>query len=305
MPALERVPVPMEIKNLHDLPPPNRTDLVCRRSVSANLLFFVVCGLISAGLFWFAREGGYETESVSLPPFLLYWISGVSALLALAGYRYFRASLRSSNWLLRVGFDRVTVKFRSHLNDHFSAGDPVVVSIPFAEIEWARRYREALNVPSSDLAGRTEALNFLDLKLHSDRVEMLRTALSEERTRQAPREGIVQIKHMDFPVRLVGDDILRVRWSGIRPGFRKTLRFLGRRIPVVAEARSEVSDWRKLEGRQLEYRILDLVDRGKTIGAIALVRQRYGCTTAEAKRFIEELKVGPLESTRPPSRSAD
>ena len=215
-----------------------------------KLLFFGTCLLFSVALVWFARAGGYDSDDVHLPPTLLYWIGAVVGFLALLGYFYFRASLKPSNWLVRASIDRLVIKFRSHLNDHFPDDDAVIVVVPFTEIGWIRRARETLSNPSSSGDGdRVESWTYLDVKLSGGDLDALGDSLRTERGREAPKVGFSRTKHHHYPVRLVDDNILRIQWAGVSPRIKKALKILGKKLPVEPDWKIRNAAWEEL-GRQ-------------------------------------------------------
>ena len=192
--------------------------------------------------------------------------------------------------LVRSSIDRLVIKFRSHLNDHFPDDDAVTVVVPFTEISWIRRAREKLSNPSSSGDGdRVESWSYLDVKLSGGDLDALGDSLRTERAREAPKVGFSRTKHHHYPVRLVEDDILRIQWGGVSPRIKKALKILGKRLPVEPDWKIRNAAWEELEGKELEDRILDLLERGDEIGALALVKTKYGYSTTEAKNFVDEM----------------
>ncbi len=280
----------MQFYTIHEIPRAYGQETVFRQSVLGKLLFFGTCLLFSVALVWFARAGGYDSDDVHLPPTLLYWIGAVVGFLALLGYFYFRASLKPSNWLVRASIDRLVIKFRSHLNDHFPDDAAVIVVVPFTEIGWIRRARETLSNPSSSGDGdRVESWTYLDVKLSGGDLDALGDSLRTERGREAPKVGFSRTKHHHYPVRLVDDNILRIQWAGVSPRIKKALKILGKKLPVEPDWKIRNAAWEELEGKELEDRILDLLERGDKIGATALVKTKYGYSTTEAKNFTDEI----------------
>ena len=285
----------MQFYTIHEILPAYGKETVFRQSVLGKFLFFRICLLLSATLLWFARAGGYDSDDMHLPPALLYWIGPVAGFLAVLGYFYFRVSLKPSNWLVRSSVDRLVIKFHSPLNDHFPDDDPVIVVVPFAEIAWIRRARETLSNPSSSGDGdRIESLSFVDVKLNAEDVKTLGDVLRAERVREAPRVGFSRTKHHHYPVRLVDDDILRIQWGGVRTRIKKALKMLGKRLSGEPDSKIRNAAWEELEGKELEDRILDLLERGDAIGATAFVKTKYGYSTTEAKNFTDEM-MSPTE----------
>lgn len=248
---------------------------------------------VSAGLIYFATRGGYNSPAVYLPPFLLYWTGGVIGCVSMLLLVYARAALRSSNWLLKSNPERLLIKIRSHLNDHFPQEDPVIISLANSEVTWIRKYRETMSAPDTELTGTAEHLSrwtYLELQL-ADTVDIskLQDALQAERNRQAPTIGRTRTKHKHYPVKITDSGILRLEWNGIRPGIDKALRILGTRFTRQPEQRVRATHWNDLEGKALDDRIVDLVEKGHTTAAVALVRMKYGYDLSRAKAFVDEL----------------
>lgn len=168
----------MELCSLKDTPRVKPNQLLFKQNTWRKWMGFLLTLAGSALLLWFASEGGYTSQKVNLPPFILYWTSGVAGLLSLILLFYAKASMRPSNWLARYSSDQLIVKLRSHLNDHFSDEDRVVAIIPVREIDWVRTYRETLSMPVSNQisGGNSEELethNYLELKLDEKVISLL------------------------------------------------------------------------------------------------------------------------------------
>jgi len=97
-------------------------------------------------------------------------------------------------------------------------------------------------------------------------------------------------KNHDYPVRLVHDNILRVRWNRVKPNIKKTLAIFSERTTIDDEIRiiSDSTD-NKLSGKALEDMILDRIAKADKFDAMALVKKHYGYSTTEAKQFIDEM----------------
>ena len=296
-------------------------------SALGSLSFVLVCAGITAGCFWLAELGGYHKHGWSLPPFVLYWVGGVVGVMALIGQWYFRKRLRPSNWLVKTRTNSVLIKFRSYLNDRFPEADPVVVEIPWSEIQWIRKTTQTLTSPDSHARSTTSFHTYLDLKLDAPEIEELKQALHTETNRKAPLSEKVRLKrelfqarkrkapsveilrlkqeissdrlrnqpsqsgatHRHYPVRVIAPSILRIEWNGIYPRITKALGLFSQRAAVEPTLKLRPQDWQGLRGQDLDDRILDLAQRGDTLGAVKIVRRKYGLALGESKQFVDDL----------------
>jgi hypothetical protein len=319
----------VKLHSIHQVSPRHADETVFKYSALGSLFFVIVCAGITAGCFWLAELGGYHEHGWSLPPFILYWVGGVVGVMALIGQWYFRKRLRPSNWLVKTRTNSLLIKFRSYLNDRFLEADPVVVEIPWSEIQWIRKTTETMTSPSrgSNTASTTSFHTYLDLKLNAPEIEELKQALDTEtnrkaplsekvrlkrelfraRKRKAPRPEILRLKqeirsdrlrhqpgqsgatHRHYPVRVIEPSILRIEWNGITPRIKKALGLFSQRAAVEPTLKLRPQDWQSLQGQDLDDRILDLAQRGDTLGAVKLVRRKYGLALGESKQFVEDL----------------
>ena len=319
----------MKLHSIHQLPPRHGDEAVFKYSAFKSLLFALVCAGITGGCFWLAELGGYHEHGWSLPPFVLYWVGVVLSVMALIGLWYFRRRLRPSNWLVKTRTSSVLIKFRSYLNDRFLEADPVVVEIPWSEIQWIRKTKVTTTSPSLDSRGgsTTSFHTYLDLKLNAPEIEELKRALAAETNRKAPLSEKVQRKrelfqarkrkapsveilrlkqeirsdrlrnqpgqsgatHRHYPVRLIEPSILRIEWNGIQPRITKALGLFSQRAAVEPTLKLRPQDWQSLRGEDLDDRILDLAQRGETMAAVRMVRRKYGLALGESKQFVDDL----------------
>lgn len=120
-----------------------------------------------------------------LPRFVPFVAAGALLIFTLVSLFTFRASLRSSNWLVRFDRRKLYLKFRSYLNAHLPGDDPVVAVLDPDEIEWIRKTTARRVVPGGRGDERAERWTYLDLGLSAD-TNPLQARLREERRREAP-----------------------------------------------------------------------------------------------------------------------
>ena len=272
-------------------------ELVVREAWFARMLNFAIALVLTVGLLgaagflvYLKLTGGLSDELNGL----FFWLATPSALVAgLVTLTFLRASLRKSNWLLRVRQDELILKFRSDSNARLPEPHPVVVSLPLAGVRWARHTREWVikhSLSQSDGATRSRA-HFLDLKLRisSEELEDLRRAINTEISYK-PGPGPALFHH--YPVRL-DDDLLRVQWwAGVRPRVGGALSRLRHSVSVERDLDLTIDFTKPVSGADAEDKILELARRGEKLAAVGHARRTFGFSLAEAKDFVEDL-IGP------------
>jgi hypothetical protein len=226
-----------------------------------------------------------------MPPLVFYIVAATTALLGLIALHSFRASLKSSNWLLRCHSSGVIIHHRSYLNWKFPNDDTQVVEFDHAEIAWAAIVKERRASPGMGARRDTQLqwLTFLQLGLRNPDTAALEEPLQRE-TNLEPNG--VMITH-DYPVQVKPGGILELNWSGgIRPSARKAIEYLRRHVEIVEAESRKVDLTHKRDSRPGEEdgKILELARRGDELGAINLTRMAYGYSLSEAKEFVTKLK---------------
>lgn len=120
-------------------------------------------------------------------------------------------------------------------------------------------------------------------------IDELKQRLRHEKTIKHQQKKQSGAKYHDYPVSLVNDDILRVRWNAIKPNIKNALAYFSDYSRIETDIKIESDSTGNLKGKALEDMILDRVIKGDTIDAITLVKQHYGYSTTDAKKFIDEL----------------
>ena len=195
----------------------------------------------------------------------------------------FRASLRSSHWLLRCSPEGLILRFRSIYNRRFPADQPSAVLLERSEIAAIGPATSVLDAPDQEGDWSVvRKLRSLEITL-SEGVDIapLKAALAHEATLRSPRG--VRFHH--YPLTVTRDGRLRLEMR--RP--ERICQALAANMPVRSEARSE-RRFERLTAAEQEEHILDLLLAGDKIGAIKAARQVYGCDLTEAKRLVEELE---------------
>lgn len=263
---------------------------VYRHSSLGAAVFTLVMLLMSLLPIGYRELEDIFPEGAEWPRWLVYSFSGMWGLMALMGLGYWRRGMSPDNWRVRLRPDGMWIHLRSHINSGFPPEDRVVLDLPFGEIHWFRKTRERASSPGSE-AG-TEQIRFstyLDLKVSPETAARVRETLQAEQARMEEfRRKQWIARH--FPVAVQDGDLVRVTWSGLRPGFRHLRQQLAGKLTEEPELYIRQSDWAGLSGPELEARIADLARKGREIEALSLIRQKYGHSLAEARRVLANLK---------------
>ena len=319
----------MQLYSQQSTPKNYAKERVFRYSSLNSFLATFVTFFLFLGCLGLALGGGYKDANWDLPSTLLYWMALVFWVFLLFCLANYRARTRPANWLVKAYPDRMLVKFRSYLNDHFPETDLSILEIPYSEIEWARKTCEKLITPSceTDERNRLQYLTFLDLKLKTEDLSQLQEALQIERNREphlsevgkwkrelfqarkrkAPDSEITQIKanikreKERQPKRKCGDGIKHHDYP-VRVADASILRIQWNGIrPKIAQALDFFSPHFPIEpklslttdttesDRSSDDRILDLAHRGNIIEATTLVRQTHGYSQTRSREFVDEL----------------
>lgn len=275
------------------------SDTVFRYPVLPDAIALLVFALIGSSCTWFGSSGGINTKFLGsrlmFPPFIAYMMAGTSFFLLLFATISIRKKLSAANWLVCVKNDCLIIKFRSLMNDHFPDSDPVIVMIPFCEINWVRVCKEVRTTWNLKGGKVKTKLNYLELKVKSSvNMSDMRENTHAELIRKAPvkKTGFVKsrTKTQHVPIQIKEPDMIRIEWS-VKPGIKKALQLLSFYISIdlPIEVENDFTSLRKLSKTEQETKIVELAESGQTINAIKEARRLYGLDLNEAKRFIADL----------------
>ena len=227
------------------------------------------------------------------------WLGYYLAAVILLGFFIFRkmvsARFRPSNWLIRLTDQGLFIKFRSYLNFHFPEQDFTAVFIAHAEIRSARFILQKQEVQDRDNGGRsttmTKTQKLVELELASETKE-LADALTRERAHafDGKNLGKISARFHHVPVRLAAPDRLHIEWNVV-PNAQTFLDALARHTLVrpTQETKKDFAHLETLSRVEQESRLLELVQSGDKIGAIAMARRLYNYDLTQAKDFVEGL----------------
>jgi hypothetical protein len=159
------------------------------------------------------------------------------------------------------------------------------------EIEAALNKERNRKPPRSEVGElRHELFKASKDKRPKHEIQEIKDRIRQEKRNKKASKKKSGVKFNDYPVRLIDNGILRVRWNGIKPKINKALNSFALRTSIEPEIKIDSdSTVDLLKGNDLDDMILDRISKGDTFDAIALVKEHYGYNTTEAKRFIDEL----------------
>jgi hypothetical protein len=271
-------------------------DLVFKASPVRRLIPFVVFLAIFIVPFALALVKGkdFVLSLLPLPIFLCCIIEATFLLFAWLAYREYRASLRSTNWLLRCNDSGVIIKYRSFLNWRLPSQDIQAVGFAYSEIAWVKTVKEQRISPSTnergDPAKQTQRLVYLDFRLVDTDTSALETHL---RANLSTKPSGVMVT-LDNLVQVLPGGIVQLRWNGLVPSVDKAIAYLGRHVSI-GEAEStklDLTRQRNASPEEENAKIVKLVKGGDKMGAVTLARQIYGYNLSEAVAFVERLQSG-------------
>lgn len=276
----------MKFYNLEEAPV-SSDDLVFKMvpvtSAIALVLFWGVSLVaLLAGLKVIDLHLGVKTGAVTLAYINAAW----TAVFGLFAFARLRAGLKPSNWLLRSNQTVLLIKYRSSMNWKLPVTDIQVVKLEYSEIAWARKTTEQRTSPGIGSKTNTETLSYLDLSLASET-----SALADNLSAEQKRVAAAPSHWNDFPVELLSDGIVRIRWTGTHPGLSNALKILGHHITVTdgAAFKSDLASTSNLSADELKTKILKLAGGGDKIAACELAKKALHCSTTEAAQFVENL----------------
>lgn len=276
----------MQLLRLAEVPL-NQRDRVFYYSRLRSVAGAMVLAAVATAALVFARQTGL---------WLAYYVAAVAAICLLLYQKLVTARFRPSNWLLRMTDHGLFVQFRSYLNNHFPEQDATVLFLPYSEIRSARLLKERQELPDRENRNRlttTRKRRLLEIELAGHSTQFAE-ALGKERERvfakSPPRDDKPSTRYQHFPVQLAASTLLRIEW-GVVPDAQRFLDEITRHT-LVRPAEDSFKDLVRLDGlssAEQEARLLELVESGDMIDAVAMARKLYSYDLKTAKDFVEGL----------------
>ena len=127
-------------------------------------------------------------------------------------------------------------------------------------------------------------------KASQHEIDYIKDQIKQEKSIRSNKTSKSSAKYHDYPVRLLNDNLLRVRWNSISPNIKKALEVMGSYTSIDEEIKFVTDSSKELSGKALDDMILERLSQGDEFDAIRIVKANYGYNTTEAVNFLEELK---------------
>lgn len=207
------------------------------------------------------------------------------------------AAMKPTNWTVCLDGRNVLIKYRSYLNHHFSDDEPAIIQLDLDEIISVSKLQQTLT-PKADEPKRVS----LELILKPGLCETIDIAIAEERRHLGTIRGFYCHKSHHYFVSTHPGDALRITWEGrpesLTPSVENILRRLGSLV-TLNPTRTEDNQPQNMSDELLDQHVLELGESGDVIGAMKLLKTRYGFSTAEARQFFDDLFVKAANPSRP------
>jgi hypothetical protein len=169
-----------------------------------------------------------------------------------------------------------------------------VLELKHEEVEWVRGHWQTTLSKNEGSGTTAEGCAYLEIQPRGIDLEALRGHI---KAASGPRIWHGVHIWRDFPVSITAEGLIRVQWSGrqtvVTPRLKRALAMLGTHLSVRPEVEA-CQDFTVpvADQRQMEQRIVELVEQGRLLDATKLARQRYGYSLSEARTFVEQLRGG-------------
>src|SRR4051812_3251304 len=208
-------------------------DLVFRESPWMKLLGALMCFGFAAAPICVGRFG----HRTGIARWLLPPVGAFVLLIAVFFFRVFLKTLGPENWLFRITGGGVLIQYRTYLNSHLPAEDPIAFSLATDEVHWVRK---AVNRSVMPTQSHRQIETYLEVGVDPVITSELEKRLAYERTRQAG------IRSLFYPVRVSEPGVIRIQWRSsttwVTPFVERALDVLGERnIRVDAPHESKLN----------------------------------------------------------------
>lgn len=258
-------------------------DLICRESAAGKfamaIIFFAVAVCFAIAAYFHKVHW-----------LLALFSGGFLALFSFSSFRMARRTSLPSNWILAINSDRVLIKFRSYLNNHFPEHEPHILLLPLTEIESVRTAGLKLTTAQPRTSGVVTRQKFLEITVR-DGIDLtsLRARLAQERQPLAKRHW----KH--FPVTISDDRTIRLEWSSpagrVVPSLETVIEIFSRKVRIAEAAKMDVelSRFREMPAEEVDKHLRQMAERGEIIRAQKAVMGLYRLSLTEANEYVRRL----------------
>jgi hypothetical protein len=208
------------------------------------------------------------------------------------------AAMKKNNWTLRAVPEGLQLKLRHYSDYGLNVTDPIVAFIPAREIRRIRFMEQKTrmigdkDIPEDRQLKREE---WLEVALYGEDLARIETALAEERRRKVPTwiKGVTS-KAKGAALRLFPENgVIRIDWktseTRLTPSVEEAEAVLRRLYRTESEEAAEEAPLLTLSKAAQDDRLREMVRRGDTISATALVRETHGISLTEAHQYVKSL----------------
>lgn len=226
----------------------------------------------------------------------LFWLAvAITAMLSKFMLSALIAAMKPTNWTICLDGRYVLIKYRSYLNHLFNDDDSAIIQLDIDEIISASKLLQTMTPKTGDPKRES-----LELILKPGLCEKIDVALAEERRHPGTIRGFFCHKNRHYFVSTHPGDVLRIIWVGRPDSLTATVEDILRRLRssvILNPTRTEDNQPQNMSDELLDQHILELGESGDVIGAIKLLKTRYGFSTTEARQLVDDL-IG--KAARPP-----
>ena len=300
---VEAMSFDLKIMNADDVPMRGVEAVCVRPQVLYHFIWRCVFTLIFSGIIacFFAH---YFHEHIVLPvglPEQIYdfyellevpaapYVTGVLSLFFLMFMKISASMHRKSkmprSWLIYATSDGIYVQYRSFLNQNFDLQDDTVIYIPASLVSWMREVQYF--VKGHDSTAYMKGVEISVKRLDQD---LIQGAVSAERLRRSSSGA----RWNDFPVSVSEDNIIRVKFSVMKPKPKRFIEAVGRWYMTKEKAKLGNVNVRQrfmVNHKWEENDIRRAIEAGSVIEAIKIARRVRKMGLKEAKDYVESLRT--------------
>ncbi|MDF1661597.1 MAG: hypothetical protein P1V97_07480 [Planctomycetota bacterium] len=207
-----------------------------RQPIASWILFLSLASAATAGLYYFAYQGGYQSPKVDLPPGVLYGVAGVITLFLLIFIADLKKRFASTNWLIKVTPSNIYLHFRSYRNGHLPPEDLTILALDKAEVASLREHKvhEISRRHNGSKTKEHSWKTYLEIELNEDLDLALEALLARESDYLGltERESTVRSAWKHCPVNIKNPRRLAVEFYG-RPNAKNLLKEISQEWPVL------------------------------------------------------------------------
>jgi hypothetical protein len=284
----------MKLLKLHEIPTAEIL-YTFRESKLINSVFTLLLGAVSLYFLYLALlvrpqlNVGLFPPELDWVPYIFFWGLIIACIGAfILTFDTLRASIASSNWLMKVSQRGLYIKYRSFLNRKYTtAEDTEVVFLEKSEIQTLYKVKLRKILPGNDPETLSETYwYFLDIILNHSHTGDLAAALIAER-----KHPVTHYKH--FPVSMPDAQTLRLEWNyyktHTKPRIDRALEILSKFYTIEASHVIKTRPLEQIEQEEFDSRIISLIQAEEYNEAMILVKRRYSYNTTQASLYIKQI----------------